>query len=81
MDELLDFEVLVLLQLLFDGAEIHGLFDDLEVIWDHEFFGFDRLAEDPCGLKAGYLLDHSLRSFLPMVEYLIVVIINLWYLD
>ena len=71
----------MLLQLLFDGTKVHWLLDDLEVIWYHQFFRLNGLTENPCRLKAGNLLDHSLCGLLPMIEDLVILFIELWYLD
>lgn len=47
VEEVLKFEVLILLQLVFNCPKVHRVLDDVEVVRDVELLGINRLVEDP----------------------------------
>lgn len=59
LDELFNFEVLMLLKILFDCSKVHGLLNYLEVVGDVKFLGLYRFTEDPGRLQFRQVLDHS----------------------
>jgi hypothetical protein len=50
MQKVLQFRVFIRVKLLFNGAEVHWLFDDFIVIRNVEFDWINRLMEYPSGL-------------------------------
>ena len=59
LNALLGGPVVVVVEPLLDGSEIHGVFDDLVVVWDVEFVGVDRCLEGPAELVLPDGLHHG----------------------
>lgn len=68
LQKLLDTGVNVVLQILLDGAEVHGVLDVLEVVVNAFYlFGVHWLVEDKRTFVSPQGIHHSLGCFLPVV--------------
>ena len=59
--------ILVLLELLLDEREAHGIFDDGIVVWDVQSDRINRVGEDVGSLVLEQSGEHALGSFLPLI--------------
>lgn len=60
-------QILVTIQLGFDGAKVHGFLDDVEVVRDIELYRVHWLMEDPRVLVLEERINDPLRSLVPVV--------------
>lgn len=69
MNELLYLQVLILVEFALYCAQVHWVFDDIEVIRDVQLFRVYGLVENPRLLMLPQLIDHPLGCFLPAIDY------------
>lgn len=65
--EVLEFKILVLLQLALDGAKVHGVLDDIKVVRDVELLWIYRLVEDPCLVVLPKAVEETFSRFFPAI--------------
>lgn len=65
VEEVLEFQVLVRVELLLDRTEVHWLLDDVKVVGDVQLLGIHRFVKDPCLMVLPNRCDHALGCLIP----------------
>lgn len=66
-DEVPEFQVLIRLELVLDRAEVHGLLDNVKVVWDVQLHRIHWFVEDPRLVVLPERVEQPLCSFVPRI--------------